>query len=98
MIRNLPNRYSQDELIDELEGLGFADTFDFFYAPIDVGTMGNVGYAFVNFLSASDAARCWQNFEGFTEWGVPSDKVCEMTWGHPHQGFQRTLARQGGLP
>jgi len=66
MIRNIPNRYSQDELIDELEGLGFSDTFDFFYAPIDVGTMGNVGYAFVNFVDAAAARRCHEVLDGFT--------------------------------
>merc|ERR1719189_1051725 len=66
MIRNIPNRYSQDELIDELEGLGFTDTFDFFYAPIDVGSMANVGYAFVNFVDAAAARRCREVLDGYT--------------------------------
>merc|ERR1719277_2350412 len=66
MIRNIPNRYSQDELIDELEGLGFTDTFDFFYSPIDVGTMGNVGYAFVNFVDAGAAKRCREVLDGYS--------------------------------
>jgi len=65
MIRNIPNRYTQRELIVELENLGFGGTFDFLYAPIDFGTMGNVGYVFINFVSAEWAARCRQEFEGF---------------------------------
>jgi len=65
MIRNIPNRYTQRELIAELENLGFGGTFDFLYAPIDFGTMGNVGYVFINFISAEWAARCRQEFEGF---------------------------------
>jgi len=66
MIRNIPNRYSQRELIRELESLGFAGTFDFFYAPIDTGTMGNVGYAFVNFVESAWAERCGQVLTGYT--------------------------------
>jgi hypothetical protein len=65
MIRNIPNRYTQRELIEELESLGFAGSFDFFYAPIDFGTMGNVGYAFVNFVSPEWAASCRQHLDGF---------------------------------
>lgn len=65
MIRNIPNRYTQCELIRELEGLGFAGTFDFFYAPIDFGTMGNVGYAFVNFIDPTFASRCEEVMSGY---------------------------------
>merc|ERR1711963_598572 len=65
MIRNIPNRYTQRELIAELENSGFGGTFDFLYAPIDFGTMGNLGYVFINFVDAEWAARCRQKFEGF---------------------------------
>lgn len=66
MLRNLPNRYKQQELIEELELLGFAGTFDFFYAPIDFGTMGNVGYAFINFISPDQAKRFQNEVDGYS--------------------------------
>lgn len=65
MLRNIPNRYSQHELIEELGVLGFAGSFDFLYAPMDFGTMGNVGYAFINFTSSDWAARFQLDLEGF---------------------------------
>jgi len=65
MLRNIPNRYTQHELIEELGVLGFAGSFDFLYAPMDFGTMGNVGYAFINFTSSERAARFRRDLEGF---------------------------------
>lgn len=65
MIRNLPNRYTQRELITELEGLGFTGAFDFLYIPLDKGTMSNVGYAFVNFVEPSWAEKCMQVFQNY---------------------------------
>jgi len=58
MIRNIPNRCSQREVIGELERVGLAGCFDFVYVPLDLGTMSNVGYAFVNFIHPAFAAFC----------------------------------------
>jgi len=66
MLRNIPNRYTQRELIDELEDLGFKGSFDFLYAPTDFSTMGNVGYSFINFTTASWAERLRRELEGYT--------------------------------
>lgn len=60
MLRNIPNRCSQRELIAELEAAGFQGCFDFLYIPLDLGTMCNVGYAFVNFTHSAHALRCME--------------------------------------
>jgi len=65
MIRNIPNRCTQIELVNELEYLGFAGTFDFLYIPLDKGTLSNVGYAFVNFSTPQAAAKCMTIFKGY---------------------------------
>merc|ERR1712173_185581 len=65
MIRNLPTRYTQRQLMEELEALGFEGTFDFFYAPKDFASMRTMGYAFVNFITTEWAMRCQEVLEGY---------------------------------
>lgn len=65
MVRNIPNHYTQRQLISELDDLGFRGTFDFLYIPLDKGTMSNVGYAFVNFVEPIWAERCMAAFQSY---------------------------------
>lgn len=65
MIRNIPTRYTQQELMEELDNFGFTGSFDFFYAPKDFSTMKNMGYTFINFITPTWAARCKQDLEGY---------------------------------
>jgi len=93
MIRNIPNRYTQRELILELDDLGFAGTFDFLYIPLDKGTMMNVGYAFVNFVGHEWAEKCMQMFKNyrFKRHRKISGKIAAVSVAHI-QGLVANLA------
>jgi RNA recognition motif-containing protein len=66
MIRNIPNRYTQNEVARELDSLGLEGLYDFLYVPIDKATKSNVGYAFVNFLKEDHAQTCFHIIDGYT--------------------------------
>jgi len=92
MIRNVPGRYSQNDLMMDLQDLGFHGAYDFLYIPMDKSTAANVGYAFVNFIDAFWAARSVQAFEGyrFTRHQRSSTKVAKVSVAHL-QGLEKNL-------
>jgi hypothetical protein len=92
-IRNIPNRYTQRELISELEDLGFAGTFDFLYSPLDKGTMSNVGYAFVNFKSHEYASKCIEAFHNYRfKRGLETFQLLECQFAQPMVLYCRTYS------
>jgi len=98
MLRNLPNDLTRNMLIDLLEAEGLAGTFDFLYVPADFGRGAGLGYAFVNFTSNEAALRAWERLKGFTNWGMRSAKVLEVSWAAPLQGLEAYVDRYRNSP
>lgn len=74
MLRNVPNAYDRETLMEELDHLGFAGCFNFLYLPIDSATKNNVGYAFVNFNDEKTADDCMNNMSGYFFKGQPYNR------------------------
>jgi len=79
MLRNIPNRYTPEELLREFVGKGFEEAFDFFYLPIDFKTKKNKGFGFLNLRSTAlsdDFCKC---FHGHHPSKYRTNKVFAMS-------------------
>jgi len=79
MLRNIPNRYTVEELIAEMLAAGFEASFDFFYLPIDFNTKRNRGYAFINFRAPSDAQKFVATFHRQRLTRYATQKILEVS-------------------
>jgi hypothetical protein len=98
MLRNLPNNYTRAMVIDLLDKQGFAGLYDFLYLPIDLRSSACLGYAFVNLVDPGVVPSFWEKFEGFSNWALPSHKVCYVSWSSPHQGLEAHVERYRNSP
>lgn len=98
MLRNMPNNYTRDMLLELVDSMGFSSCYDFAYLPVDFKSQAGLGYAFINFISSAEAQRCFETFEGYSGWKVPSEKVCTVTWGSPYQGLEAHIERYQNSP
>lgn len=83
MLRNIPNKYTRQMLIDQLHRAGFKGDIDYMYLPTDFANRCNVGYCFVNFRTAMARQRFNSSFDGVAAQsclpGFNSYKVCQVT-------------------
>jgi hypothetical protein len=79
MVRNIPNKYSQAMLLDEIRNAVNA-SYDFFYLPIDFRNRCNVGYAFINFSDPANVVDFFTLFNGRRWAHFNSEKVCAVTY------------------
>lgn len=98
MMRNVPNNYTRDMLINLLDKEGFRGLYNFLYLPMDFNSGACLGYAFVNLVNVEAVPGFWRRFHGFSRWSVPSRKVCHVTWSGPHQGYQAHVERYRNSP
>jgi hypothetical protein len=98
MLRDLPEAYSRSSLLKLLDAQGFFGRFDFIYLPVDFKHQRNLGYALINMVSSSEALRITTHFEGFSNWGLVSDKICSVGWCSPQQGLEAHVERYRNSP
>lgn len=98
MLRNLPNDYSRDMLIELLETKGFSRCYDFVYLPFDFKKGAGLGYAFLNLVNHQQAIRAMTELAGFHYWKVKSQKVLQVTWSKPLQGLVANVDRYRNSP
>mmetsp|Transcript_123428 Transcript_123428/g.240196 ORF Transcript_123428/g.240196 Transcript_123428/m.240196 type:complete len:420 (+) Transcript_123428:107-1366(+) len=91
MLRNIPNKYTQSMLLEELKMSGFLGTYDFLYLPIDPETNANRGYAFINFTNPAFAWMLRTTYEGRKMCRFNSDKVVSVAPA-ALQGFEANYA------
>lgn len=81
MVRNIPNKYTQQMLLSEFDENGHGPgVIDFFYLPIDFKNRCNRGYAFINFVDYRDILPFHQRYFGKHWRTFNSDKICDITY------------------
>lgn len=98
MLRNIPNNYNREMVLELLDSEGFQGDYDFVYLPMDFHRMAGLGYAFVNLVNPDAAQRVKVHFEGFSGWKLASLKICEVSWGEPLQGLEAHIERYRNSP
>lgn len=91
MLKNIPCRISQEEVMSHVDLKGFSTKYDFFYLPKDVKFRANLGYAFINFVTPEDAALFEAEMNGYRFLGSGSTKACIVVPAHV-QGLMNNLA------
>lgn len=79
MIKNIPNKYDQNMLLNAINNR-LAGTYDFFYLPIDFKNRCNVGYAFINFTDPLSIPTFYEEFNNKKWEKFNSEKVCEIKY------------------
>jgi len=79
MIRNIPNKYSQTAVLEEINE-HFIGSYDFFYLPIDFKNKCNVGYAFINFCEYRSIVPFFCKYNGRRWNNFNSEKVCAISY------------------
>merc|ERR1719318_1434859 len=98
MLRNLPNKYTQEHILNLLHEYEYGEHYDFFYMPIDFRSKSNMGYCFINFVNPEEAAEFKKLFAGFSDWKLNSVKKCEVSWSQPFQGLAAHVDRYRNSP
>mmetsp|Transcript_77885 Transcript_77885/g.167061 ORF Transcript_77885/g.167061 Transcript_77885/m.167061 type:complete len:353 (-) Transcript_77885:90-1148(-) len=79
MIRHVPKEFSQQSLMDMIDGKGFAGLYDFIYLPMDARSRANRGFAFINLISAQAAGSFYETFNDYQVSSTKESFIAVMT-------------------
>jgi hypothetical protein len=89
MIRNVPCKLSQEELMAEVSLVN--SNFNFLYLPSSKKAVGNLGYAFVNFTTNAECVQFLEEFQNHIFASAPrSKKRAEVAFA-ALQGFKENV-------
>ena len=79
MIRHIPNKYSTDDLLNEIDYV-CKGKYDFFYLPLDPENNCNLGYSFINFIDPLHIIYFYHSFKS-RKWNCyKSHKECDLSF------------------
>lgn len=80
MIRHIPNKYTEEMLLERINRL-HEGTYDYFYLPLDLNNMCNIGYAFINFIDPVFIVPFYEDLNNQSWETFNSEKICEIAYG-----------------
>jgi hypothetical protein len=97
-LRNIPTFYMRDMVLQLLDAYGFTGSYDFLHVPVDFSTGVGLGYATINMLTAASAKLLRQALQGFSQWGAPSECVCDVAVLEEQQSLEEHIDRYRDSP
>lgn len=79
MIRHIPNKYSYQNILDEIN-VACKNKYDFFYLPLDSDNNCNLGYSFINFIHPLHIIYFYNVFKSRKWFYFNSYKECDLTY------------------
>ncbi|KAL4502414.1 hypothetical protein ABPG72_012001 [Tetrahymena utriculariae] len=79
MVRNIPNRYNQEDFLRIID-INYKGLYDFVYLPMDFKNHCNIGYAFINFIDPKHIIPFYNEFNGKRWEMIRSEKVCYICY------------------
>ena len=79
MIRHIPNKYTYDELLTEIDKV-CKNKYDFFYLPLDSENDCNLGYSFINFIDPLHIIYFYKKFKAKKWQFYKSNKECDLSF------------------
>ena len=79
MIRHIPNKYSYQNLLEEIN-IVCKDKYDCFYLPLDSENNCNLGYAFINFIHPLHIVFFYHTFKSRKWLHFNSYKECDLSF------------------